>query len=333
MQDQAAGVADIGEMGEQPHALHQPDAGLVAALHAEGEHRRRRRAAGISAPARGTGCRAARHRTPRPPAHAPCRNSATRCALATWRSMRSGSVSMPVMVRNAFIGAMVGPKSRKRHRARLGGEGEVAEILEEVQAVIGRLRRPARPGKLPVAPVEFSRLHHHAAERVAVAAEKFRGRVADDVGPPLDRPAQIGRGQRVIDDQRNAGVMRHRGDRLDVHHHAAGIGQAFDEDRLAARRQRAAEILRVGRIDEMAGPAEPRKRQAELGQRPAIQIARGEEFVARLQQREEGEELRRHGPRPPPPPPARLPAPPPAPPAPKRSGWRRANTDGRSCAG
>ena len=43
----------------------------------------------------------------------------------------------------------------------------------------------------------------------------------------------------------------------------------------------------------MAGPAELLERQAELGQRPAIQVAAGQEFVARLQQGLEHQELRR----------------------------------------
>ena len=46
-------------------------------------------------------------------------------------------------------------------------------------------------------------------------------------------------------------------------------------------------------IDEMAGPAEFFERQPELRERAAIEIARGDELVARLHQREEGEELRR----------------------------------------
>ena len=53
-----------------------------------------------------------------------------------------------------------------------------------------------------------------------------------------------------------------------------------------------AEILRLGRIDEMAGPAELLERQAELGKRAAIKVARGDELVARLHQGEEGQELR-----------------------------------------
>jgi hypothetical protein len=43
-----------------------------------------------------------------------------------------------------------------------------------------------------------------------VAAEKLRQRVHDDVGAVLDRLAQIGRGQRVVDDERHAGALGDR---------------------------------------------------------------------------------------------------------------------------
>ena len=88
----------------------------------------------------------------------------------------------------------------------------------------------------------------------------------DDVGAVLDRAAQVRRRQRVVDDQRQAGLVGDRGHARDVDHHAARIGEALDEDRLATRRQRLAEIIRVGRVDEMAGPAELLERQAELGE-------------------------------------------------------------------
>ena len=39
MDDQRAGVADIGEMREQLHVRHELDAGVIAALESEGEHR------------------------------------------------------------------------------------------------------------------------------------------------------------------------------------------------------------------------------------------------------------------------------------------------------
>ena len=75
----------------------------------------------------------------------------------------------------------------------------------------------------------------------------------------VDRLAQIRRRQGVVDDQRDAGLVRDGRDLLDIDDDAAGIGEALDKDRLAARRQRPAEILRVGRIDEMALPAELRE--------------------------------------------------------------------------
>ena len=71
-----------------------------------------------------------------------------------------------------------------------------------------------------------------AADRIAVAAEEFGERMHDDVGAVIDRLAQIGRGERVVDDQRHAGLARDIGDRLDVGDDAAGIGDRLDEDAL-----------------------------------------------------------------------------------------------------
>ena len=115
----------------------------------------------------------------------------------------------------------------------------------------------------------------------------------DDVRAVLDRAAEVRGGERIVDDQRHARLVRDLRHSRDIDDHASGIGEVLDEDRLAFRRQRAAEILGLGRIDEMAGPAELLERQAELGERAAIEVARGDEFVAGLHQGEEGEELRR----------------------------------------
>ena len=50
--------------------------------------------------------------------------------------------------------------------------------------------------------------------------------------------------------------MRDIGHALDIDDHAPGIGEVLDEDRLALRCERLAEVFGLGRIDEMAGPAE-----------------------------------------------------------------------------
>ena len=86
--------------------------------------------------------------------------------------------------------------------------------------------------------------------------------------------------------------MRDLRDGFQIDDDAAGIGEAFKKDRLAVRRQRAAEILRIVRIDKMAGPAKLFERQAELRQRTAVEIARRDELVALLHHRREDQELR-----------------------------------------
>ena len=110
----------------------------------------------------------------------------------------------------------------------------------------------------------------------------------DEVGAVLDRPAKVRGRQRVVDDQRHTPLVRDFGDALDVDDNAAGVGEVLDEDRLALRGQRLAEILRLCRVDEPACPAELLERQPELGERAAVEVTRRNELVARPHQREEG---------------------------------------------
>ena len=57
----------------------------------------------------------------------------------------------------------------------------------------------------------------------------------DDVGAVLDRPAEVGGRERVVDDQRQARLVRDLRHGRDVDHDAARIGEVLDEDRLAFR--------------------------------------------------------------------------------------------------
>src|SRR5215469_502057 len=104
-------------------------------------------------------------------------------------------------------------------------------------------------------------------------AQKLRRRVADDVSAPLERPTEIRRRQGVVDDQRNARLMRDRCDPLEIDDDAAGVGEVLQKDSLGPWAQRLAEILGVGRVNEMALPAELFERQPELCQRSAVEIA------------------------------------------------------------
>ena len=117
----------------------------------------------------------------------------------------------------------------------------------------------------------------------------------DDVGAVLERPDEVGRRHRVVDDQRHAGLL---GDRRrcarDVDDDAAGIGDGFDEDRLGlvgvTAASKVGEIVRIGPDH---APAEVLVAVVELVDRAAIELLGGDELVARLQQRVEAQELGR----------------------------------------
>ena len=115
----------------------------------------------------------------------------------------------------------------------------------------------------------------------------------DHVGPPFQGPEEVGRRHGVVDDERDPGLVGDGGDGLDVQDDAARVGQHFDEDGLAFGCQRLPEVLGIGGIDEMAGPAEALEADPELGDRAAVEIDGRDELVARLQEREEGQKLRR----------------------------------------
>ena len=87
-------------------------------------------------------------------------------------------------------------------------EREIAEGLVQHDAVVFR----ARVGEHRIAaltrPVERAAVDDHAADRIAVAAEEFGERVDDDVRAVLERLAQVRCRERVVDDQRHAGLAR-----------------------------------------------------------------------------------------------------------------------------
>ena len=114
--------------------------------------------------------------------------------------------------------------------------------------------------------------------------EKFRQRMHDDVGAVIDRADQIGRRQRVVDDQRHAGLAGDRGDRLDIGDAAGGIGDQLDEDRLGVRRHRALEACDIVGIGPRHVPAKALEGVGELVDRAAIEFSRGDDLVAGHQQ-------------------------------------------------
>ena len=94
--------------------------------------------------------------------------------------------------------------------ARGDGEGEIAEGLVQHDAAIFRARLRQHRIVARLRPVEGAAIDDDAADRIAVAADELGQRMHDDVGAMLDRPHQIGRGQRVVDDQRQAVLVGDR---------------------------------------------------------------------------------------------------------------------------
>ena len=63
--------------------------------------------------------------------------------------------------------------------------------------------------KFPTAlPIEAATIDHDAANHRAVTAQKFGGRVVDQIGPPSQRLNQVGRGEGGVHQQRHARFVR-----------------------------------------------------------------------------------------------------------------------------
>ena len=60
-----------------------------------------------------------------------------------------------------------------------------------------------------------------------MSAQVLRGRVNDNVGAPFDWPGQVGGGDSVVDDQRNANRVCGLRNLLDIEDIALGVGDGF----------------------------------------------------------------------------------------------------------
>jgi hypothetical protein len=181
--------------------------------------------------------------------------------------------------------------AQTQHAAR-DREGEIAKGLLNLEPVIFRSRLAQHRIFVVFRPIEGAGIDDDAAERIAVAAEEFGQGVHDDIGAMVDGTDQIGRRQRVVDDQRHARLVGDRGHRLDVGDAATGICDRFDEDGLGARTYRALETFDVVGVGPHHVPAEALEGVGELVDRAAIEFSRGDELIAGHQQLLKHHELR-----------------------------------------
>jgi hypothetical protein len=104
----------------------------------------------------------------------------------------------------------------------------------------------------------------------------------DDGGTPFEGAAQIGRGDGVVDEQRQSGVVGDAGHALDVEHVERGVAERFGAKRFGLRRDRAGEVLGFVGVDEYGIDAELAEIDIELGVGAAVQRARRNDLVAGL---------------------------------------------------
>ena len=124
---------------------------------------------------------------------------------------------------------------------------------------------------------------------VAVTAEVLGGRLHDDVGAELERPADVRRGERVVDDVDRAGPVGHGCERSVVREKRRGVRRGLREQHPRGRRgERSLDGVVVGHVDELDVHAEPAERAHELGSRRAVQRVRGDDPIARSEERREG---------------------------------------------
>ena len=284
--DEALGVADVGEVGEQAHAADEVLAGLAAAIEVEAEH-----GAGAAGEVlrhepvvfRASEARVAYLGHVAAPGQ-PLGDGAGVADVAVHaQPQRLDPLQEQEGVERAHGAAQVPQRfGAQLHQVAIGAEG-----LVEGEAVIGR-RRLGDDGEAAVGPVEFAGIHHRAADAGAVAAEELGGGMHDDVRAPVEWAAEPRRGEGVVHEERGAGVVGDAGDRLDVEHVAAGIADGLAEQELGLVARRVGPVARPVRVHEGDFQRELAFEVLELGHRAAVEGGAGDHMVARCEQGEQG---------------------------------------------
>ena len=173
-------------------------------------------------------------------------------------------------------------------------EGGRAELLGEIQAMIaaiwlGQGRELA--GRIPI---EMAAVDDRAANGDAVAANPFGQRIHDDIGAKLDGLAQIRRGERIVDQERQARFMGDFGGTRDIEHLQPRIADGLGDQEPRVGLDGGADAVQIARLDERGGNAETRQRMGQEIDRAAIERGGGHDVIARAKQRGDGEVQRGH---------------------------------------
>ena len=112
------------------------------------------------------------------------------------------------------------------------------------------------PGELPRSlPIESAAVDDNSPDTRAVATKELRRRVDHDVGPVLDRPQEIGGGERVVHHKRDALLMCDLGDALDIAQVRVRIADALDEHGFRILPDSRSQCIEIIYIEERAADA------------------------------------------------------------------------------
>ncbi len=292
MDHQRLGVADIGEMGDQLQAVDEAPAGGAAALDAEADDRAS--AARQQAPGQRVVGMARQLRMEHPGDGVGFGQEVEHAARVGHVLRHAQRQGLDPLEKLEGVGrAHAGAEIAQALGAGAHDEGLRPELRGEIDAVIAGIGLAQGRELARRLPVEAPAIDQRAADGDAVAAQPFGRGMHDDVAAMLDRPAEIGRGEGGIDQQRQARAMRHRRHRRDVEHLEAGIAEDLGEDEPRLGPDRRGEGGGVAGIDEARGDAEARQRQLQQVDRAAIERGGRDDVAARPHQGGDGEMQRR----------------------------------------
>ncbi len=106
-----------------------------------------------------------------------------------------------------------------------------------------------------IGPGKTAAVDDRAAERGAVAAEKFRQRMHRDIGAVIERLEQDRGSDRIVDDQRHTVTVRDLRQRLDVAHVAGRIADRLGEHGLGVFVDQPLDRIRPVAVGEAGGDA------------------------------------------------------------------------------
>ena len=165
----------------------------------------------------------------------------------------------------------------QRHDAGAGDEGGSAEVFAVIHAVVGRVGAGEDGEAFAFCPREAAAVNNGAANTVAMATDIFGQRFDDDIRPQLQRAAECGRGDGVVNDERQTGGVRGGGKSGNIEDVNRRIADAFAINETGAGVAKAGDVFRMRRVNKAHFDALPRQGMGKKIVSATIKRAGGDE--------------------------------------------------------